>query len=77
MRKTRLCQEFMSTGACKYSDKCTFAHGTSELRAADGSSAAAGSEVSGFNSSPASSLSGDILRLFGPCNRDRCYLIAV
>ena len=32
MKKTRLCQEFVSTGACKYGVKCTFAHGESELR---------------------------------------------
>jgi len=34
MKKTRLCQEFMTTGVCKYGDKCTFAHGQHELRAA-------------------------------------------
>lgn len=27
MKKTRLCEEFMKTGVCKYGDKCTFAHG--------------------------------------------------
>lgn len=28
MKKTRLCQEFMNTGSCKYGDRCTFAVGT-------------------------------------------------
>eukprot|EP00197_Chlamydomonas_leiostraca_P002398 CAMPEP_0202858516 /NCGR_PEP_ID=MMETSP1391-20130828/1014_1 /ASSEMBLY_ACC=CAM_ASM_000867 /TAXON_ID=1034604 /ORGANISM="Chlamydomonas leiostraca, Strain SAG 11-49" /LENGTH=627 /DNA_ID=CAMNT_0049537441 /DNA_START=96 /DNA_END=1979 /DNA_ORIENTATION=+ len=32
MRKTRLCEKFMQTGSCGYGDKCTFAHGTHELR---------------------------------------------
>lgn len=27
MKKTRICEEFMKTGSCKYGDKCTFAHG--------------------------------------------------
>ncbi len=34
MRKTRLCQEFMNTGQCRYGDNCTFAHGPHELREA-------------------------------------------
>jgi len=34
MKKTRLCGDFMNTGQCKYGDKCTFAHGQHELRAA-------------------------------------------
>ncbi|PNH12927.1 Zinc finger CCCH domain-containing protein 39 [Tetrabaena socialis] len=33
-RKTRLCDKFMTLGACPYGDKCTFAHGMEELRAA-------------------------------------------
>jgi hypothetical protein len=32
MRKTRLCEEFMQTGRCKYGDRCTYAHGQHELR---------------------------------------------
>ncbi|GAX78755.1 hypothetical protein CEUSTIGMA_g6192.t1 [Chlamydomonas eustigma] len=32
MKKTRLCQEFMTSGNCKYGMKCTFAHGQHELR---------------------------------------------
>jgi len=31
-KKTRLCQEFMNTGNCRYGAKCTFAHGQHELR---------------------------------------------
>eukprot|EP00798_Chlamydomonas_sp_ICE-L_P031723 gene31723-6924_t len=31
MKKTRLCQEFVQTGACRYNEKCTFAHGQHEL----------------------------------------------
>ncbi|EFJ39773.1 CCCH zinc finger protein [Volvox carteri f. nagariensis] len=27
MKKTRICEEFVRTGSCKYGDKCTFAHG--------------------------------------------------
>lgn len=34
MKKTRLCEEFMNTGSCRYGDKCTFAHGRHELRSA-------------------------------------------
>ena len=33
LKKTRLCQEFVSSGACKYGERCTFAHGDHELRA--------------------------------------------
>lgn len=25
--RTRLCDQFMQTGSCRYGDKCTFAHG--------------------------------------------------
>ncbi|GLI70820.1 hypothetical protein VaNZ11_015824 [Volvox africanus] len=33
MKKTRICEEFVRTGSCKYGDKCTFAHGRqTELR---------------------------------------------
>eukprot|EP00798_Chlamydomonas_sp_ICE-L_P030353 gene30353-35358_t len=32
MKKTRLCQDFMQTGNCRYGEKCTFAHGQHELR---------------------------------------------
>ncbi|KAF5834777.1 hypothetical protein DUNSADRAFT_8418 [Dunaliella salina] len=41
MKKTRLCQEFMTTSMCKYGDKCTFAHGHHELRAPNPAGAAA------------------------------------
>ncbi|GIL80432.1 hypothetical protein Vretimale_16125 [Volvox reticuliferus] len=34
MKKTRICEEFVRTGSCKYGDKCTFAHGQTELRQA-------------------------------------------
>eukprot|EP00983_Pelagomonas_calceolata_P068555 1149970-Pelagomonas_calceolata.AAC.3 len=40
MKKTRLCQEFMTTSMCKYGDKCTFAHGQHELRAPNPAGAA-------------------------------------
>lgn len=30
--KTELCRSFQENGACKYGDKCQFAHGTHELR---------------------------------------------
>lgn len=30
--KTRLCKHFMSTGSCRYGNKCQFAHGVDELR---------------------------------------------
>ena len=30
--KTALCKTFASTGECRFGDKCTFAHGRSELR---------------------------------------------
>ncbi|GAX78756.1 hypothetical protein CEUSTIGMA_g6193.t1 [Chlamydomonas eustigma] len=31
-RKTKLCQEFMNTGSCRYGPRCNFAHGQHELR---------------------------------------------
>ncbi|EDQ84292.1 uncharacterized protein MONBRDRAFT_34767 [Monosiga brevicollis MX1] len=33
--KTRLCTQFMTTGSCRYGDKCIFAHGPHELRGAN------------------------------------------
>ena len=43
MKKTRLCQEFVSSGTCKYGARCTFAHGEVELRPSV--SVAGGAEV--------------------------------
>lgn len=33
LRKTRLCDLFMSTGSCNFGNRCNFAHGYEELRA--------------------------------------------
>lgn len=33
--KTELCRKFSDNGICKYGNKCSFAHGYSELRAVD------------------------------------------
>lgn len=34
LKKTRLCDKFMTIGTCPYGGKCTFAHGFEELRQA-------------------------------------------
>ncbi len=33
--KTELCRAFLSRGVCAYGDKCSFAHGSAELKARD------------------------------------------
>ena len=65
MKKTRLCQEFVNTGACKYGVKCTFAHGEVELRAVNPAAVASISMPggAGAGSNLAASEVGDGLRV--------------
>ncbi|KAJ9528442.1 hypothetical protein QJQ45_020276, partial [Haematococcus lacustris] len=52
MKKTRLCEEFMNTGSCKYGDRCTFAHGSNELRQPPNQSSFAAAQARPYTDRP-------------------------